>query len=593
MDGIKDFVGAAPCETQVVTYRNGINERLAETDGLSPISIAGTMDIVADQATISATIRLVDAVELSNLRATLLLYEDNVFWCCGYGGEDTWQHTTRMIYDENIVLSLAADEVFVETTVSIPAGAPPDGWVADELHAVVYVQNTATKEIYQGYLVGGTPPPDFSIFIDDKMESVPDGNGVVEFNGSVTNLLSTTDTITLDVFNMFGSWASEILVCGDNTPHSDAVAVELAPDETCEFTISVYTDAAIEIRDGVFESTSTASGRTQPIGLRIYNGSYSVMMVDDDGSHADDQVILGALDNLNVLYEHWDIYGGHGGASPGSTYMNEFDYVIWHHSEWNQSDPLHDSDVQTLMAYMDQGGSLLLTSQIFLNDPLGPASFISDYLGIASYTTEANYTEVTEVVGDPIGDGLSLVLDYTIPQLARGDDVEAGPTANVCMTAPGGVNSALRNEMENGAKSVFLAFPFEMIQADPDPNNPTVVMDRILTWLEPQSPADVIDGALVGFTSRIDGIMPNPFNPRTEIAISLSNSAASGPIRLEVFDLEGRLVRTIVDGTLTAGSHVQTWDGLADTGAPVQSGIYFAKLTTIEGISSDKLVLLK
>ncbi len=69
---------------------------------------------------------------------------------------------------------------------------------------------------------------------------------------------------------------------------------------------------------------------------------------------------------------------------------------------------------------------------------------------------------------------------------------------------------------------------------------------------------------------------PNPFNPATEIAFSVP--AAAGPVRLEIFDVRGQKIRTLVDGTLPAGQHTRTWHGRTDRGGRVASGLYFYRL---------------
>ena len=104
---------------------------------------------------------------------------------------------------------------------------------------------------------------------------------------------------------------------------------------------------------------------------------------------------------------------------------------------------------------------------------------------------------------------------------------------------------------------------------------------------------DVEDGPSVILASRIDGVRPNPFNPRTEIAFTLSSVGAAGPVQLDIYDLEGRKIANLFEGQLNPGTHMRTWNGLTDDGTPVRSGVYFGYLTTQEGTLSEKLVLLK
>ena len=68
---------------------------------------------------------------------------------------------------------------------------------------------------------------------------------------------------------------------------------------------------------------------------------------------------------------------------------------------------------------------------------------------------------------------------------------------------------------------------------------------------------------------------PNPFNPSTRIAFSLPQA---GHVKLTIYDVLGRVVRTLVSGELAAGTHLVTWKGTNDAGTRVASGIYLYTL---------------
>ncbi|HIA28752.1 MAG TPA: T9SS type A sorting domain-containing protein [Candidatus Marinimicrobia bacterium] len=78
---------------------------------------------------------------------------------------------------------------------------------------------------------------------------------------------------------------------------------------------------------------------------------------------------------------------------------------------------------------------------------------------------------------------------------------------------------------------------------------------------------------------------PNPFNPQTVISYSLDRTA---DVRLEVFDLLGRKVQTLVNKEMDAGNHDVVWKG-SEQGA----GIYFYRLSTDGRSETRKMVLLK
>ena len=88
----------------------------------------------------------------------------------------------------------------------------------------------------------------------------------------------------------------------------------------------------------------------------------------------------------------------------------------------------------------------------------------------------------------------------------------------------------------------------------------------------------------------LEGNYPNPFNPSTRIAFSLDRSAVTA---LEVFDLQGHLVRTLWQGELAAGPHKLNWDGRDDSGQAVAAGTYLARLNSAQHSATIKMVLAK
>lgn len=72
---------------------------------------------------------------------------------------------------------------------------------------------------------------------------------------------------------------------------------------------------------------------------------------------------------------------------------------------------------------------------------------------------------------------------------------------------------------------------------------------------------------------------PNPFNPATRIVFEVpADNLGSREVRLVIFDILGRKVKTLVQSKLVPGKYIQTWDGRNDLGAAVSSGIYFYEL---------------
>ncbi len=83
---------------------------------------------------------------------------------------------------------------------------------------------------------------------------------------------------------------------------------------------------------------------------------------------------------------------------------------------------------------------------------------------------------------------------------------------------------------------------------------------------------------------------PNPFNPNTTISYSLPTASK---VKLEVYNLKGQLVKTLVDKEIEAGIYNVNWNGKDSNDKPVASGVYFYRLDTPEYKQSKKMLLMK
>jgi hypothetical protein len=98
------------------------------------------------------------------------------------------------------------------------------------------------------------------------------------------------------------------------------------------------------------------------------------------------------------------------------------------------------------------------------------------------------------------------------------------------------------------------------------------------------------DGAQVPGTFSLAQNYPNPFNPNTSIGYTLG---ATAHVTLEIVNMNGQVVRTLVDETQTAGEHAVSWDAINDDGKRVASGVYLYRLRAGDYVDSRKMTLLK
>jgi flagellar hook assembly protein FlgD len=91
-------------------------------------------------------------------------------------------------------------------------------------------------------------------------------------------------------------------------------------------------------------------------------------------------------------------------------------------------------------------------------------------------------------------------------------------------------------------------------------------------------------------TFAINQNTPNPFASATNIRFAIPDAK---PVTLKIYNVEGRLVRDLIDRTMPAGRHEVTWDGRDATGARVTSGVYFYKFAAGTFTAERKMVVLQ
>jgi hypothetical protein len=155
-----------------------------------------------------------------------------------------------------------------------------------------------------------------------------------------------------------------------------------------------------------------------------------------------------------------------------------------------------------------------------------------------------------------------------------------------------------------------------LVYAATDPTNsiqqfPGIVHDGIaelyVTWTDERLPAsigknkDAFYKVGTGFVTAVGNSgapavarllrnYPNPFNPSTKIHFTLNHD---GQALLRAFDARGRLVRTLVDSFVAAGSRTVEWDGKDDRGVTLASGTYFLRLEAGADFQTRSVTLLK
>jgi hypothetical protein len=83
---------------------------------------------------------------------------------------------------------------------------------------------------------------------------------------------------------------------------------------------------------------------------------------------------------------------------------------------------------------------------------------------------------------------------------------------------------------------------------------------------------------------------PNPFNPETTLAFTIPTE---GHVRIDVYNIRGQRVRTVVNEHLSIGHHTAIWNGKDEIGRDVSSGVYLYRIRTVDNTATGKMLLLK
>jgi hypothetical protein len=131
---------------------------------------------------------------------------------------------------------------------------------------------------------------------------------------------------------------------------------------------------------------------------------------------------------------------------------------------------------------------------------------------------------------------------------------------------------------------------YEFTFATDQVSDPSISRDYIIRAVGRYQPDYSVYTNLIPGGFQLYDNYPNPFNPLTVISYDLPTSA---DVKLEVFNLMGRKVTTLVDTRQEEGHHQVEWNSKNSSGQRVASGVYFYRLTADEFTTTKKMTLIK
>lgn len=267
-------------------------------------------------------------------------------------------------------------------------------------------------------------------------------------------------------------------------------------------------------------------------------------------------------------------------------------------------------------------------------DPIA-LQLVVTYAGGISPTTTLNFAlgtgvpngaAVSVAPGLAIPDNVAAGVTSTLNVVGSGGTVTSNFNVNVDIThtwigdlrvtlkSPAGTSVILHNRTGSSADNIIGNYPLTLTPAQSlaslvgqslDGTWSLVISDNAsqdvgtlnswgindITGYQCEDHISAVDDGILPARFAVGQNHPNPFNPSTTISFAVPENA--GQVTLTIFDVAGRLVRTLESGSLAAGTYTREWNGRDDMGRAVSSGTYFYRLAGNSFSEARKMILLQ
>ena len=357
-------------------------------------------------------------------------------------------------------------------------------------------------------------------------------------------------------------------IAGDTTKTLEisipfSVDVNFSPPRMVDFNVKLFADSYL------YQST----GLSIPIG---FPDTLIVKSPLNNNSYED--FYTSALDSAGRNYEFWDLSLG-----MPNLFSNR-NTIIWFSGDAD-SQTVSAEHQDSLSAFLDNGGNLLITGKNIGND-IGETDFFQNYLH-SRWIGETSLSLFDGSAGS-FTEGMFLAVISGDGADNQGDEVDLlAPDSNLASHAifesSDGVVAIATNTDYN---VVYLGFGFEAVTSPSGSvTSRETLMSAIMDWFRTAVSVDEDEGIVRPLAFGIEQNYPNPFNPLTEINYAIDRA---GQTKLDVYNLLGQKVATLVDGFKLPGRFRVQWDA-----SEFASGVYFYKLSRGENTTTRKMILLK
>jgi len=335
--------------------------------------------------------------------------------------------------------------------------------------------------------------------------------------------------------------------------------------------------------------------------LNITVKKSSVFFVINDTSATTRTKYINSLERLDIPFAYWDIVSK--GSSPTQVVFNQFEPALI--TFWVAGGPTSSNlsnDERTLLINQFEAGNRVILAGNNIAQYSDTADvLLAQYFGVR-FVTNTNANGLKGFTNDYIGHGLNFNLlatgkDYVRlttnalgTKYARSFHHGTGTADTIRIAAVRGEHSVKK------WKSVFYAIGLDLLTEA----NLDTLLNRTIKFCADTNfvtkVEDVYSVSTLPVRYYLHQNYPNPFNPNTIIKFDLP---ARSQVEVSIYDVNGKLVKKLINDQKEAGYHSVEWNGTDAYGRKVSSGIYFYRISAknlrngSEFIQTKKMVLLK
>jgi hypothetical protein len=309
-----------------------------------------------------------------------------------------------------------------------------------------------------------------------------------------------TDTLTLSIGG--SEWPAALSPTHTTISPCGVLSAQLG--------VTIPDDLGVDVRSATTVVVRSALTAHRRVVTLIHKTPAPILLVDDDRWYPMEDFYTRALRTAGLPYDVWDTKHSGGGVvgvtSPSTETLMRYPFVLWF-TGYDWFAPILDSEASRLLAYLDQGGHFLLSSQSFLMEHWGDR--LADVLGVGDASWVHEPTRAAGVPDHPAGGEWGPVdLTYTYQNWSY--TVEPQPEAQPVIRGQLGQPIAIGARSPGGGRppqSLFYAFPLETL---PDAARVEAVA-RGVGWLSPLGestwsfgPDDAQPGDVLTFSLTLD-----------------------------------------------------------------------------------------